>query len=271
MSSLPFDEKDYRSVIRKWVSDRPNRGRGELKIMAEKIGVPSPVFSQILSGTRELSEDHAYILSDHMEFSELQRDYFLCLVQIERASHFEYKNHLKRKLEQIQNRSKNLVTRLEYEGVLTEKDQSEFYSSWLYSAVRLFCDIRKGASFDEICSEFRLHRDRGIRIVQFLVRVGLIEIRNNVYHLGPSRTHVGKDSPYVIKHHSNWRIRAMERSQNLKDEELMFTGPMTISQKDFSQLREKMVKLVEEVSSTVKDSASEKLVCFNLDFFEVKS
>lgn len=271
MSSLPFDESEYRSALRKWVADRPNRGRGELKTMAEKLGVPSPVFSQILSGSRELSEDHAYVLCDYMQFSELQREYFICLVQIERASHFEYKNHLKRKLTQIRDRSKNLTTRLDYEGTLTEKDQAEFYSSWIYSAIRLFCDLKSGATLEDICVEFHLNKDRGIRILQFLIRVGLVTIKNNVYHMGPSRTHVGKDSPYVVKHHSNWRIRAIERSQNLRDDELMFTGPLTVSQKDFSTLREKMLNLIQEVSETVKDSPSEKLACFNLDFFEVKS
>lgn len=271
MSSLPFDEKDYRSVIRKWVADRPNRGRGELKIMAEKIGVPSPVFSQMLAGQRELSEDHAYILCDHMEFAELHREYFICLVQIERASHSEYKNHLKKKLSHIQDRSKNITRRLEHEEILSESDQAEFYSSWLYSAIRFFCDMKGGASFDEICYEFRLSRDRAVKIVQFLVRVGLIKIENNRYHMGPSRAHLGRDSAHFAKHHSNWRIRAMERAQNLRDEELMFTGPMTISQNDFVLLRDKMLRLVEEVSATVKDSPSEKLVCFNLDFFEVKA
>lgn len=271
MSSLPFDEQDYRSALRNWVAGRPNRGRGELKTMAEKLGVPSPVFSQILSGSRELSEDHAYLLCDYMSFSELQRDYFICLVQISRASHYGYIEHLKKKLIQIKDKSQNLSTRLDFEGSLSEKDQAEFYSSWVYSAIRLFCDIKKGASIDEIAVELRLTKDRAIRIVQFLLKNGLIKIENNLYHMGPARTHVGKDSPFVVKHHTNWRIRAIERSQSLNDGELMFTGPMTISEKDFSQVREKMVNLIQQVSETVKNSPSEKLACFNLDFFEVKS
>lgn len=270
MSSLPLDEQDYRSALRKWVADRPNRGRGELKTMAEKIGVPSPVFSQILSGSRELSEDHAYILANYMELTDLEKEYFLCLVQIGRASHSEYKDHLNKKLTQIRERALKLFKPIELENALSEKDQSEFYSTWLYSAIRLFCGINRGATFDEICNEFRIPKDRGIRLLQFLIRTGLVEIKNNVYQLGPMRLHLSKDSANLSKHHSNWRIRAMERSSNLKDEELMFTAPMMIGQKDFQQLRERMINLVQEVSEVVKDSPSEKLVCLNLDFFEVK-
>ncbi len=271
MSSLPFGENDYRSALRKWVAERPNRGRGELKAMAEKIGVPSPVFSQILSGARELSEDHAYLLCDYMEFTGHQRDYFITLVQISRASHYGYKEHLKKKLEQIREKTQNLSTRLEYEATLTEADQAEFYSSWVYSAVRLFSGMSPhGVSLEEICREFHLERDRAIHIIQFLLRARLIGIKNSLYVMGPSRTHVAKDSPFVSRHHTNWRIRATERSQNLKSHELMFTSPLTLSEQDFSQLKEKMLALIQEVSETVKESPSEKLACFNLDFFEVK-
>lgn len=271
MSSLPFDETDYRSALRKWVAERPNRGRGELKTMAEKLGVPSPVFSQILSGSRELSEDHAYLLCDYMGFTDLQRDYFITLVQISRASHHQYREHLKKKLVQIRNKTQDLSTRLEYESVLSEADQAEFYSSWVYSAVRLYCGTKPaGVRLDDICQEFHLERDRAIRILQFLLRVHLIEIRNSLYVMGPARTHVGKDSPFVSRHHTNWRIRATERSQNLKNHELMFTAPLTLSEQDFSKLREKMLALIQEVSEVVKDSPSEKLACFNLDFFEIK-
>jgi len=271
MSSLPFDESDYRSALRKWVAERPNRGRGELKTMAEKIGVPSPVFSQMLSGSRELSEDHAYLLCDHMAFTDLQREYFIGLVRLSRASHFEYQNHLKKRLAQIRDQSLNLSGRLNYEAKLAEADQAEFYSSWLYSAIRLYCGMKPaGVHLDDICREFHLERDRAIRIVQFLLKVRLLEIKNSYYTMGPSRTHVGKDSPFASRHHTNWRVRAAERSQNLKSNDLMFTGPMTLSEQDFQKLRERMVGLIQEVSDTVKDSKSEKLVCFNIDFFEIK-
>ncbi len=268
--SLPFNETDYRSVIRQWVAERPQKGRGEMKIIAELLRIPTSVWSQTLSGQREMNEDQAFLVCDYFGFTELEREYFICLVQIERAHHHEYKNHLKNKLTSLKEKSRNLSTRLEHEKVLNEKDQAEFYSTWLYSAVRLFCGIGAGKKFEDICGEFNLDRERGVRIVNFLISVGLIVQENSFYKMGPARTHVGKTSPFVTKHHTNWRIRAIERSQNLKDNELMFTGPMSLSQKDFDILRERMVGLIREVSDVVKDSESEVLGCFNLDFFRLK-
>lgn len=269
MLSLPFSESDYRSVIRNWVAGRPHKGRGEMKVIAELLRIPSSVWSQTLSGQREMNEDQAFLVSDHFGFTELEREYFICLVQIERAGHHEYQSHLKKRLLSLREKSKNLATRLEHEKVLTEKDQAEFYSAWVYSAVRLFCGIGFGKKLDDICREFSLERERAVRIINFLLSSGLIIIENSFYKMGPARTHVGKNSPFVSKHHTNWRIRAIERAQNLKDNELMFTGPMSLSQKDFDYLREKMVVLIQEVSEKVKDSEAEVLGCFNLDFIRM--
>lgn len=270
MSSLPYDEKDYRSVLRKWVTERPNRGRGELKAMAEKLGVPSPVFSQMLSGSRELTEDHAYLLCEHMGFSDLQQEYFLCLVQIARAAHPQYIEHLKKKRQQIRDHALAISAAEEEKQTLNEKDQAEFYSSWIYAAIHLFCDMNpKGTNFEEIQKEFNLPKDRLTQILDFLIRVRLLEIKSGNYKTGPIVILVD-DSPFIYRHHSNWRLRAMERSANLRPNELMLTAPLAISEKDFWKLREKMLGFIGEVQTTIEDTQAEKLVCFNMDLFEVK-
>jgi uncharacterized protein (TIGR02147 family) len=270
LSGVPFSCSDYRSLIQAWLHGQPKRGHGQQRVMADRLRIPTPVFSQILSGKRELSEDQAYVLSEHFGFGELEREYFLCLVQIERAHFHAYKTHLRERLAELKERSQNLQKRLSFEKMLSEKDQSEFYSHWIYSAVRLFCGIGSAKNLDEIMSEFSLERPRAQQILQFLVQTGLVELESGRYKMGPARTHVGKDSPFVSRHLTNWRIRAIERAHNLAEDELMFSGPMSLSKKDLSELREKMLSWIQEVSSVVKDSPPEALACFNLDLFRIK-
>jgi hypothetical protein len=43
---------------------------------------------------------------------------------------------------------------------------------------------------------------------------------------------------------STWRVKALQRAELLTDEELMFTAPLSISEKDFAYLREEIVKLI---------------------------
>lgn len=273
MSSLPFDETDYRSALRKWVAERPNRGRGELKTMAEKLGVPSPVFSQILSGFRELTEDHAYVLSDHMGFTDTQRDYFLALVQLSRASHPDYKAHLKTKLSQIRNEAQGKTPEVDYEVSLTDIELAEFYSSWIYSAVYLSCVIRKnGLSLDDIGRELNLSRDHIIPVVQFLLKVRLLEIKNNSYRVGSAQLPSQPHGPYAFQHHRNWRLHALDRSQNLKPHELMYTSPLFLTDKEFTQIRTRLADFIREVAENPEapESSVKKLACMNIDLFEVR-
>jgi uncharacterized protein (TIGR02147 family) len=267
MSSL-FETEDYRKIIRNWVQAKPQKGRGELLKMAEFLGIPASVYSQTLSGQRELSADHAYLLAEYMGLLTLEKEYFVTLVQIEKATHHKFKNFLKEKKQQLKKESLNLSKRMSHEKTLNEKEQLEFYSSWLYSAIRLKCDIGAGLTAEEIKKQFNLSQDRLLKILEFLVSAGLIVQEKQHYKMGPQRTFVSRTSPMVARHHSNWRIKAIERSSNLDDKELMFTSPLTCSRKDAEHIREKMANFIQEVAEIVKDSPSEELVYLGMDLLK---
>lgn len=61
------------------------------------------------------------------------------------------------------------------------------------------------------------------------------------------------------------RLKAIERSENLASEELMFTSPFSISKKDFNYLREEILKLIKSTSLVIKDSPAEEVACLNFD------
>ena len=89
------------------------------------------------------------------------------------------------------------------------------------------------------------------------------------YKMGSQSTFIGRKSPMVGRHHSNWRIKAIEKSTEISEKELMFTGPLTCSHKDAEIIREKMAKTIQEISEIVKDSPAEDLFYMGLDFIRV--
>ncbi|MGZ6442019.1 MAG: DUF4423 domain-containing protein, partial [Pseudobdellovibrionaceae bacterium] len=82
--------------------------------------------------------------------------------------------------------------------------------------------------------------------------------------------HLENKSPFIAKHHTNWRLKAIEATENLLDEELIYSANFTISRVDFVRLREEMVQLVQRFLTVVKDSPAEDIAQFNLDFFWLK-
>jgi uncharacterized protein (TIGR02147 family) len=262
-----FNSSDYRKIVKNWIEKRPSKGRGENLKMSQFLSIPASVFSQTLAGSRDLSPDHAFRLADYMGLLPLEKEYFITLVQIEKAAHHEYKKFLKTKLAQLKDQSTNLSKRVSHEKSLSPEDQQEFYSSWIYSGIRLRCSIGKGASQDDILNDFKISKNELTKILDFLLRTGLVIQEKSLYKMGPQRTFVGRESPMVTRHHLNWRIKSLEKAPRLSESELMFTGPLTCSDADYELIREKLANVIKEISEIVKDSPAEKLAYFGVDFF----
>jgi uncharacterized protein (TIGR02147 family) len=265
-----FRYLDYRLWLKDHLETKPHKGRGELSKWAKCCSAHPTLISLILRGDRDLSLEQAYALGGYLEFTPLELDYFIYLVQFERAGNHEFKKHIQKKLESIKAQAtevKNLVT---HKSELSEKAKLTFYSSYIYSAVRLYCDTQKeGRTFEEIQKKFNMSRHDLFPIIQFLEETGLIKIKNEYYFLGPSITLVNRGSPYVVKHHQNWRMQATLKSERLKEDELMFTCPMSISKNDFQDFKQELSQIIQKFSKMLKDSPAEGLGCFNLDWFWV--
>ena len=64
-------------------------------------------------------------------------------------------------------------------------------------------------------------------------------------------------------------MKAIQKMDFREKAELFFTGPMSISKKDFEGIREKLNLFLTELVETAKASPAEDLFCLNIDFFAV--
>ena len=88
--------------------------------------------------------------------------------------------------------------------------------------------------------------------------------------MGQQRTYIDRGSIYFLKHHLNWRLKSIERSEVLTPDEKLYTVTMSLSQKDFLVIKEEISKLLNEILRISKTTEAEKLVCFNCDFFYIE-
>ena len=87
--------------------------------------------------------------------------------------------------------------------------------------------------------------------------------------MGTQHTHVGRGSPHLVRHHHNWRIKALERSSVLTDKELQFTGPASVDEETFAEIRQALIEIIEKSSERIKASKSTTLACLLIDWFLV--
>lgn len=263
-----FKHLDYRSYLKATLKEMPKQGYGELSRWAQSCGVHPTLISLILKGERDFSVEQAYALGLHLQLTALELEFFVLLVQFARAGTREFRDHLQKKIEKLKIEATEVKKRFSHESELSEEAQSIFYSSYLYSAIRLYCDTKtEGVSLEDLMRRFNLERIEILPKIDFLVQTGLVRESHGRYRMGPARTLVSRGSRHVIKHHQNWRVQALLKAEALGEDELMFTSPMTLSKKDFEEFKIELSDLIQRFSARVKESPSEEVGCFNLDWF----
>jgi len=260
----------YKRYLEEYMAQLPKEGRGEINRMAAAMGVHPTLVSQVLRGDKDFSIEQAHKLCHHLGLLKLEKDYFLLLVQHERAGSRDLKQYYQEKIEELKTRSLDLKERISHHRSLTDQERAVFYSSWIYSAVRLFTSIGTGQTLAATAERFELSPGEAAEILGFLNESGLVSEEAGVYQMQTAHTHLEIGSPFLPRHHVNWRLQAIQRCERLTSDELMFTSPFSISREDFLKIREQIVSLVNSTSKVIRESPAEEIACLNVDLVWLK-
>ena len=163
----------------------------------------------------------------------------------------------------------NLFDRVEKKHALSDSERAVFYSSWIYSAVHLMTSLNRDVDFNFICSRLKVSPEKIRQVLEFLKNNNLVIEEKGLLKNGLGNNHLEKKSPFIFKHHTNWRIKAIEKIEDLSDEKLMYSVNLSLSKGDFMKLREEMVQFIQKFLKTVHASPAEDIAQLNLDFFWV--
>lgn len=263
-----FDCHDYKKCVNDWIASQPRGGHGQLRQLALHLEINSVVMSQVFRGDRDLTLEQALGVTKFMGLSELERDYFLLLVQKSRAGSHDLKTVLEKQLETLRSTAQALKNRVKHQK-LNDEDRATFYSQWYYSAVRLGVSIPDMGTVSAIAHYLKLDRSLVSKVVEFLLKHQLVIEEKGKLNMGPQVTHVGHDSPFVNRHHANWRLKSLQAMEKVEDVDLFYTGPMALSNQAALDIRKMLVELVEKSTKKASASDSEVLRCLNIDWFGV--
>jgi uncharacterized protein (TIGR02147 family) len=264
-----FEAVDYKSFIREWVESRPSGGRGQYRLMAAAIGVSTTLVSQVVNGEKHFSMENSVDLAEFMALGERESEHFLLLIEHSRAGSHKYRSRLEKRIAKAKTSAQQLSERLEKDRALTDHESATYYSNWSYTAIThlIACDAQ--LTIDDLAKRLHLPRAVIAKTFAFLIDTSLIVPRAGGGHeVGPKLTHIGADSPLVIKHHQNWRLKGMNQMVFKGDTDLFYTAPMSLSAETANQIRAELPAFIEKIIKWVGPSPSETVRCLNIDWFE---
>lgn len=236
---------------------------------AKAAGIQASYLSQVLHGNSQLTPDHALGLADFFKLSNTETEYFLELVNLERASTPALRKHLNQKLQSLSAASRKSLAQV------VERPQSDlspeffafYYGSWVPSALHIAVSIPSLQTENALHEHFRIPHTRIRETLSLLEKQGLVAFTGKKWSLVDTQFHLGKNSPWLRLHAQNWRDRALERLQD--PEVLAYTDVCSMSRSDATKLQERWMQDIKNFRRSVQSSKEETLYCLNLDFFRV--
>lgn len=267
MSARVFDFTDYKEFVNTWVLNQPKKGRGEFLAMARSMKVHTTLVSQIFKGSRDLSLEQADALADHLRLSSSERRYFFDLVNFARAGTKKLQAFYLHGLKEQKREADRLRKRLKVKRELTDAEKAVFYADALYSYIHLLTYLPEMNTVEKIARRVKRSRETVEDVLNFLVSADLVKKTTAGFQPSSMTTHVDAHSPYVLMHHRNWRLKAMERQGQRDPEDLFYSGQLTMSRADFDRCKEVLRKCLEEIYKIMEPSESEEVFNFNFDFY----
>jgi uncharacterized protein (TIGR02147 family) len=263
-----FEHHDYKRFFKEWVNSEPGGGRGLLSRLAEDLSISPAMLSHVFKGDKHLSLEMAVEVASFIGLNSDETDYFLLLVNFGRAGSHKLRENLKEKVASEQKKANELSKKVRPLKEISEIAQATFYSSWTYSGIRNLTACPGLQTTDAIAKHLGFSRGSVQLILDFLVKNGLCIEEKPLIKPGPARTHIGSNSVLVNQHHTNWRLQSVRSMTEKKDQNIYFTGPMSLSAETAQMIRLRIPSFIDEIIKLVEPSPSETVRCLNPDWFE---
>lgn len=251
------------------MSQFPNKGRGARSALARTIRCQPAYVSQILNGNAHVNLEQADAINQFLGHGKLEARFFLLLVQAARAGTDSLKTQFQEQIREATEAQLVLKNRLGVKSLLTGEDQATYYSAWHYAAIHVILTIPGFQTKESIARHFQLSMTKVVQVLDFLVSVQLAEKIGNQYRSGTSRIHLPNDSPLISKHHSNWRIKCLQSLESEVAADLHYSSVVTLSKQDVTKIKSEMVKTIQALKATIRESPAESIYSLSMDFFEL--
>lgn len=271
-----FEYSSYKTYLVDWLkSPNGGGGHGSRAKLAAAIPCQLPYVAQVLNGSAQFSSEQAEAINLYLGHSDDQSDFFLILVQLERAGTLALKRRIQAQLARA--KKAQLVQR-ERPGKLrplSETDKTSYYDAWYTVAIHVLTSVPQFQTATSIAEHLRLDIGKVREALRFLTSRKFVKRVGERYVVGTQGiVHIaGENEQLRAKHHANWRLQAIRSLDRTRAQsghtELHYTAVVSISQADSAKVRKAFADAIAILGSLVEASAEEEVRCVSLDFFKV--
>jgi uncharacterized protein (TIGR02147 family) len=264
-----YEYSDYRAYLIDALGGARKR-TGQRSQLAQHLGCQTSFISRVLSGDAQLSLEQAFLANSFFDHNDQESDFFLLLLQRDRAGSSQLKLYFQTKIENILNARQKLANRMQGAQELSDATRNKYYSAWHFLAIHMAVANPELQTVDRLSQHFHQLPNSIIRdTVDFLVANDLVRWEGGQLQIGPSHVHLRDDAEQIVQHHTNWRLEALRSLNRRNPSDLHYSVVYNLSREALANLREASLNLIQKNLKIVAPSPEETLATFTLDLFEI--
>ncbi len=265
----PFLSKSFAASLEAGLrGEAKRRPRGALKQLAEKLRVHPSFVSQVLLGKSHLNVDQALLAADFFGLGAEETEHFLDLLHRDRSGTPKARAYFEQRIEKRNTERLNLKRRFLEKRSLSCEQESLYYEDWATQAIHMLCQLPGKHTVASLARALKLDPSRVESKARALEETGFLEQKEGGLKSLLESFHLGKDSRLVSRLHTNWRLKTLhELAGGLAEDAVHYTSVMTISESAAKNLREIVLKHLEQTRHEISAAESKALYYYGLDFF----
>lgn len=268
MKSDILEFQSYKDILMDRLAKMEAKGANKSRL-AKAAGCHPSFLSQVLNSHVHLTPDHAAGIVSYFGFSEMEEDYFMLLLDLERAGTENLRRRIRSKIRDLKTNQKDLSKVLKHEKISDDRNRATYYSSWLYPAIHIAVSIPEFKTELSLAKKFKLPDFVVRNCLNNLEKMGLLRNEEGQWQQEEKFLHLPQNSPLIGVHHSHWRQKAVQAMQYKQDSNLHYSVVVAVSEADLSRLHSMLVQFVDEAKQVIGPSKEESLACINLDLFRL--
>lgn len=244
--------------------------RGQKLALAKAVNCQSTYISQVLHARADLSLEQAYRVNEFLAHNKDESNFFLLLVQKDRAGTNELRAHFQAQIDEAVTKRMNLVNRVGERKALSAELQAQYYSNWQYTAVHTALSVPTLQTKEALARHLALPLQKITEILEFLILAGLAKSSGSQFEYGDMNLHLSNSAADIFKHHTNWRIQAIDSLERETIKDLHYSAVYSLSDEDVAKIKELLLECIQNSVKIVRASPEQTLNAICIDFFSLK-
>ena len=264
-----FDHTDFKDYLSERFSTS-GASRGMRIKFSQMIHASPSYVSKVLSGKIKLALEYVPVINRLLQHNEQEAEFFMQIVLYTQAGSKDLENFFKRRLEAILEKRRIAAEWITDKKELSEQVQAKYSSYWFYAVIHILTGLTQYQTKEALTSRLKLSLATVTEVLNYLVKVGLVEMKGNRYRTGKERVHLKKDSEWISQYHMSFRQFATQKLAEVSPQDIHYSLVIGLSLKEREIVTKKIQYFLKELEGmTLSGETSEDVFVFALDCFRV--